>query len=123
MRNINEYIINESKGYTIVNKIKKEFKEKFNDKVTIGTGKANYQQLYDVYIYDDKLETLQQVNEILKKHLPIWKGFTDDEMKKKLKDQEEFFKKYKDDKLVTLDRYPVEFFRFTSRDLRKITGE
>ena len=123
MRNINEYIINESKGYTIVNKIKKEFKEKFNDKVTIGTGKANYQQLYDVYIYDDKLETLQQVNEILKKHLPIWKGFTDDEMKKKLKDKEEFFKKHKDDKSVTLDRYPVEFFRFTSRDLRKITEE
>ena len=123
MRNINEYIINESKGYTIVNKIKKEFKEKFNDKVTIGTGKANYQQLYDVYIYDDKLETLQQVNEILKKYLPIWKGFTDDEMKKKLKDKEEFFKKHKDDKSVTLDRYPVEFFRFTSRDLRKITGE
>lgn len=123
MRNINEYIINESKGYAIVNKIKKEFKEKFNDKVTIGTGKANFQQLYDVYIYDDKLETLQQVNEILKKHLPIWKGFTDDEMKKKLKDKEEFFKKHKDDKSVTLDRYPVEFFRFTSRDLRKITGE
>ena len=123
MRNINEYIINESKGYTIVNKIKKEFKEKFNDKVTIGTGKANFQQLYDVYIYDDKLETLQQVNDILKKHLPIWKGFTDDEMKKKLKDKEEFFKKHKDDKSVTLDRYPVEFFRFTSRDLRKITGE
>jgi len=123
MRNINEYIINESKGYTIVNKIKKEFKEKFNDKVTIGTGKANFQQLYDVYIYDDKLETLQQVNDILKKHLPIWKGFTDDEMKKKLKDKEEFFKKHKDDKSVTLDKYPVEFFRFTSRDLRKITGE
>jgi len=123
MRNINEYIIIESKGYTIVNKIKKEFKEKFNDKVTIGTGKANFQQLYDVYIYDDKLETLQQVNEILKKHLPIWKGFTDDEMKKKLKDKEEFFKKHKDDKSVTLDRYPVEFFRFTSKDLRKITGE
>ena len=123
MRNINEYLIIESKGYTIVNKIKKEFKEKFNDKVTIGTGKANFQQLYDVYIYDDKLETLQQVNEILKKHLPIWKGFTDDEMKKKLKDKEEFFKKHKDDNSVTLDRYPVEFFRFTSRDLRKITEE
>ncbi len=122
MKSLNNYI-NESKGYTIVNKIKKEFKEKFNDKVTIGTGKANFQQLYDVYIYDDKLETLQQVNDILKKHLPIWKGFTDDEMKKKLKDKEEFFKKHKDDKSVTLDRYPVEFFRFTSRDLRKITGE
>ena len=66
------------------------------------------------------METLQKVNEILKKHIPIWKGFTDDEMKEKLKEKEEFFKKYKDDKSVTLDRYPIEFFRFTSRDLQKI---
>jgi len=119
MKSINEYII-ESSSSTIVNKIKKEFKEKFDNKVTIGSGKANYRQLYDVYIYDDKLETLQKVNEILKKHIPIWKGFTDDEMKEKLKEKEEFFKKHKDDKSVTLDRYPVEFFRFTSRDLKKI---
>ena len=60
MKTINEYII-ESSSSTIVNKIKKEFKEK-----------------------------------------------------------EEFFKKHKDDKSVTLDRYPIEFFRFTSRDLQKI---
>ena len=119
MKDLNTYI-NESSSSTIVNKIKKEFENEFGKKVTIGSGRANYQQLYDVYIYDDKLETLQKVNEILKKHIPIWKGFTDDEMKEKLKEKEEFFKKYKDDKSVTLDRYPIEFFRFTSRDLKRI---
>lgn len=119
MKDLNTYI-NESSGSIIVNKIKKEFEKEFGKKVTIGSGRANYQQLYDVYIYDDKLEILQKVNEILKKHLPIWKGFTDEQMKEKLKEKEEFFKKYKDDKTVTLDRYPIEFFRFTSRDLKRI---
>jgi len=119
MKQINEYIM-ESSSSTIVNKIKKEFEKEFGKIVTIGSGKANYRQLYDVYIYDDKLETLQKVNEILKKHIPIWKGFTDEEMKNKIKEKEEFFKKHKNDKSVTLDRYPIEFFRFTSRDLQKI---
>ena len=76
MKTINEYIM-ESSSSTIVNKIKKEFEKEFGNKVTIGSGRANYRQLYDVYIYDDKL--------------------------------------------VTLDRYPIEFFRFTSRDLQKIS--
>lgn len=120
MKTINEYIIQESSSSTIVNKIKKEFETEFGNKVTIGSGRANYQQLYDVYIYDDKLETLQKVNEILKKHLTIWKGFTDDEMKEKIKDHKEFLNKHKNDAYVTLDRYPIEFFRFTSRDLKKI---
>lgn len=119
MKSINEYIT-ESSSSTIVNRIKKEFEKEFGEKVTIGSGKANYRQLYDVYIYDDKLETLQKVNEILKKYIPIWKGFTDDEMKNKIKEKEEFIKKHKDENLITLDRYPIEFFRFTSRDLQKI---
>ena len=119
MKSINEYIM-ESSSSTIVNRIKKEFEKEFGKTVTIGSGKANYRQLYDVYIYDDKLETLQKVNEILKKHIPIWRGFTDEEMKDKIKEKEEFFKKHKDDTWVTLDRYPIEFFRFTSRDLQKI---
>ena len=113
--------INEAANTTaIVNKIKKEFKKEFGDKVTIGSGRANYQQLYDVYIYDMDINTLKKVNDILKKHITIWKGFTDEEMQKKLDDKKEFFDKHKDDKYVSLDRYPVEFFRFTSRDLRKI---
>ena len=116
--------INEAANTTaIVNKIKKEFQKEFGDKVTIGSGRANYQQLYDVYIYDMDINTLKKVNDILKKYLPIWKGFTDEEMQKKLDDKKEFFDKHKDDKYVSLDRYPVEFFRFTSRDLRKVLGE
>lgn len=110
----------ESSSSTIVNRIKKEFEKEFGKKVTIGSGKANYTQLYDVYIYDDKLETLQKVNEIVKKHIPIWKGFTDDEMKSKIKKHKEFLKEYGDESFATLDRYPIEFFRFTSRDLQKI---
>ena len=107
----------------IVNKIKKEFQKEFGNKVTIGSGRANYQQLYDVYIYDMDINTLKKVNDILKKHITIWKGFTDEEMQKKLDDKKEFFDKYKDDKSVSIDRYPVEFFRFTSRDLKKMLNE
>lgn len=107
----------------IVNKIKKEFQKEFGDKVILGSARANHQQLYDVYIYDMDINTLKKVNDILKKHIPIWKGFTDKEMQKKLDDKKEFFDKFNDDKSVTLDRYPVEFFRFTSRDLKMMVGE
>ena len=123
MKELAQFINEAANTTTIVNKIKKEFKKEFGDKVTIGSGRANYQQLYDVYIYDMDINTLKKVNDILKKHITIWKGFTDDEMQKKLDDKKEFFDKHKDDKFVTLDRYPVEFFRFTSRDLKMMIGE
>lgn len=120
MKSINEYIITEASTTSFVNKIKNEFKKEFDNKVTLASAKANYTQLYDVYIYDDNIETLQKVNEILKKHIPIWKGFTEEELKDKIKKHKEFFDKYKDEKWVTPDRYPIEFFRFTSKDIRKI---
>jgi len=116
MKTLNEYIT-ESSSSTIVNRIKKEFEKEFGKTVTIGSGKASYRQLYDVYIYDDKLETLQKVNEILKRYLTKWKGFSNKELNDKLKEQEDFFKNNKDNNLCTLDRYPIEFLRFTSKDL------
>ena len=116
MKSINEYIT-ESVASIKVNKMKQEFKQKFDNKVTIGSGRANHQQLYDVYIYDDKMNTLKEVNEILKRYLKKWKGFSYKELKDKLKEKGDFFKDYQDDDLCTLDRYPVEFLRFTSRDL------
>ena len=123
MKGLVDFITEAANTTAIVNKIKKEFQKEFGDKVTIGSGRANYQQLYDVYIYDMDINTLKKVNDILKKHITIWKGFTNEEMQKKLDDKKEFFDKYKDDKYVNLDRYPVEFFRFTSRDLKKMIGE
>ena len=120
MKSINEYIITEASTTSFVNKIKNEFKKEFDNKVTLASAKANYTQLYDVYIYDDNIETLKKVNEILKKHLKIWKGFTEEELKDKIKKHKEFFDKHKDEKWVTPDRYPIEFFRFTSKDIRKI---
>lgn len=119
MKDIKEYI-NESYASTIINKIKDEFNKKFADKVTISSTKTSYEQLYIVYVYDNKLETLKEVNEILKKQLSIWRGLTDDEMQDKLKENQEFLNNHKDDPLVTQDRYPIEFFRFTSKDLKKI---
>lgn len=120
MKSINEYIITEASTTSFVNKIKNEFKNEFDNKVTLASAKANYTQLYDIYIYDDNIETLKKVNEILKKHLRIWKGFTEEELKDKIKKHKEFFDKHKDEKWVTPDRYPIEFFRFTSKDIRKI---
>ena len=120
MKNIKEFIITEASTTSFVNKIKNEFKKEFDNKVTLASAKANYTQLYDVYIYDDNIETLKKVNEILKKHLKIWKGFTDEELENKLKKHEDFLNKHKNDPTVTPDRYPVEFFRFTSKDIRKI---
>ena len=115
MKNIKQYI-NESKSSIIVNKLKKEFKDKFGDKVTIGSGRSNFKQLYDVYIYDDSLDTLKEVNNIIQKHIKVWKGFTDDELKKKIDEQHEFLKKHSE----TLDKYPIEFYRFSSQDLNKL---
>ena len=123
MKELTRFINEVANTTTIVNKIKKEFQKEFGDKVILGSARANHQQLYDVYICDMDINTLKKVNDILKKHIPIWKGFTDKEMQKKLDDKKEFFDKFNDDKTVTLDRYPVEFFRFTSRDLRRMVGE
>ena len=120
MKNINEYIM-ESSSSTIVNKIKKEFEKEFEKTVTIGSGRANYRQLYDVYIYDDKLETLQKVNEILKKHIPIWKGFTDKELQDKIDEHHNFLKEYGEK--YPWKESPIEFFRFTSRDIKKIINQ
>lgn len=125
MKGIKEYIIenkdfqrsfNESKSSTVINKLKKEFKNKFDNKVTIGSGRANFQQLYDVYVYDDSFDTLKEVNDIIKKYIGVWKEFTDDELKKKIDEKHEFLKKHSE----TLDRYPIEFCRLSSSDLNKL---
>lgn len=115
MKGIKEYI-KESKSSTIINKLKKEFKNKFDNKVTIGSGRANFQQLYDVYVYDDSFDTLKEVNDIIKKYIAAWKEFTDDELKKKIDEKHEFLKKHSE----TLDRYPIEFCRLLSSDLNKL---
>lgn len=120
MKSVTQYIITEASTTSFVNKIKNEFKKEFGDIVQLASAKANFTQLYDVYIYEDDIEILKKVNDILKKHINIWKGFTDEELKDKIKHHKEFLDKYKDEKLVTPDRYPIEFFRFTSKDIRKI---
>ena len=120
MKDFKEYIITEASTTSFINKIKNEFKKEFGNTVQLASGKANFTQLYDVYIYNDDIEILKKVNDILKKHINIWKGFTDEELKNKIKDHKDFLDKYKDEKWVTPDRYPIEFFRFTSRDVKKI---
>ncbi len=120
MKNIGQYIITEASTTSFVNKIKNEFKKEFGDTVQLASGKANYTQLYDVYIYDDDIDILKKVNDILKKHINIWKGFSDKELEDKIKEHKDFLEKYKDEKWVTPDRYPIEFFRFTSKDIKKI---
>ena len=118
MKDISQYIITEASTTSFVNKIKNEFKKEFEDKVQLATAKANFTQLYDIYIYDDDIETLKKVNEILKKHLKIWKGFTDEELQNKIDEHHKFMKEY-GEKNPWKDS-PIEFFRFTSRDIRKI---
>ena len=122
MKDFKEYIITEASTTSFINKIKNEFKKEFGDTVQLASAKANFTQLYDIYIYSDDIKILKKVNEILKKHINIWKGFTDKELEDKLKEHEDFLNKHKDDPTVTPDRYPVEFFRFTSRDIRKVLG-
>lgn len=118
MKNIIEFIT-EASTTSFVNKIKNEFKKEFGDKVILASGKANYTQLYDVYIYDDDIEILKKVNEILKKHITIWKGFTDKELQDKIDEHNKVLKEY-GDRYSTFKDSPIEFFRFTSRDIRKI---
>ena len=77
--------------------LKNEFKNEFGDTVQLASGKANFTQLYDVYIYNDDIEILKKVNDILKKHINIWKGFTDEELKNKIKDHKDSLDKYKDE--------------------------
>lgn len=121
MKSIDTYINEGVNTSTLVKKIENEFKKEFNTKVTIGKGRSNYQMLYDVYIYDMSLDILKKVNEILKKYLaPKFKGFTEDELQKKIDEQQEFLNKHKNEKYVTLDRYPIEFVRFSSRDLKNL---
>lgn len=116
MKAINEYLITEVSASSFVNKIKKDIEKTFGNKVTMTSAKANYTQLYDIYVYDDSLDTLKKINDLLKKYLTIWKGFTEEELKKKLEDHKEWLKKYKS----PWKDSPIEFFRFTSRDVRKI---
>jgi len=121
MKTISTYINEGVNTSTLIKKIENEFKKEFDNKVTIGKGRSNYQMLYDVYVYDMSLDILKKVNEILKKYLaPKYKGLSDDELQKKIDEQQEFLNKHKDDKYVTLDRYPIEFIRFSSRDLKNL---
>lgn len=121
MKQLSQYIITEASTSTFVNKIKSELKKAFGDTVQLTSAKANYTQLYDIYIYDDNIETLKKVNEILKKHLTLWKGFTDEELKNKIDEHNKFLKEY-GEKYPWKDS-PIEFFRFTSRDVKKILGQ
>lgn len=113
---IDDYITEAVNTTAFVNKIKKEYQKEFGNKVTLASAKTNYTQVYDTYIYDIDFDILKKVNDILKKHLKIWKGFTDDELKNKIQEQENFLKTNDE----TIDRYPIEFYRFTSKDIRKI---
>ena len=45
MKELAQFINEAANTTTIVNKIKKEFQKEFGDKVIIGSGRANYQQL------------------------------------------------------------------------------
>lgn len=118
MKDFKEYLIIEASTTSFVNKIKNELQKEFDNKVTLTSAKANYTQLYDIYIYDENIETLKKVNEILKKHLKIWKGFTDEELQNKIDEHNKFLKEY-GEKNPWKDS-PIEFFRFTSRDVKKI---
>lgn len=121
MKNLNQYLITEASTTSFVNKIKNEFKKEFGDTVTLTSAKANYTQLYDIYVYDDKIETLKKINDILKKHLKLWKGFTDEELQNKIDEHNKFLKEY-GEKYPWKDM-PIEFFRFTSRDVKKILNQ
>ena len=117
MINIDDYITEAVNTSTFINKIKREFKDEFANDVTLTSAKANYTQIYDVYIYDTDFNVVKKVNDILKKHLKIWKGFTDNELKNKIKEQENFLKTNNQ----SIYDYPIEFFRFTSKDIKKIS--
>ena len=119
MKDLYNYLITEASTTSIINKIKTEFKREFGDNVKIRSAKANYTQLYDVDIYKDNIETLKRVNNILKKHLTFWKGFSDEEMQEKIDNQHDFLKRHNEE----LQRYPIEFCRFTSKDITKMLNK
>ena len=64
MKGLTQFINEAANTTAIVNKIKKEFKKEFGDKVTIGSGRANYQQLYDVYINNINLLFLMYLSSV-----------------------------------------------------------
>lgn len=116
MKQLNQYII-EASTSSFINKIKNEFQNEFNDKVLLVSHKVSHEQLYIIHVYDNTIDTLKKVNEILKKHITVWKGYTDKELEDKLNE-------YNKDLKETGDKYPwkdmpLEFFRFSSKDIKK----
>ena len=116
LNNIKNYILEAKNASSIINKIKKDFETELGDDVSLASGKSNRMQVYDIYCNKWSMDILQKINDILKKHLsPKFEGFTEDELKAKLKEMDENSKKYSDPR-----GYQGEFGRFDSQGLKNL---
>jgi len=116
MKNLIQFINEAKSASSIINAIKKDFKDELGDDVSLASGKSNRMQVYDIYCNKWSMDILQKINNILKKHLsPKFEGFTEDELKAKLKEMEEKSKKYTDPR-----GYQGEFGRFDSQGLKAL---
>ena len=116
MKDINQFIIEAKNTTSIINAIKKDFESALGNDVTLASARENHKQLYDIYCNKWSMEILSTINDILKKHLsPKFKGFTDEELKAKLKEMEDNSKIYGDPR-----GYQGEFGRFDSAGLRNL---
>jgi len=118
MKDLIQFINEAKSASSIINAIKKDFKDELGDDVSLASGKSNRMQVYDIYCNKWSMDILQKINNILKKHLsPKFEGFTEDELKAKLKEMEENSKKYTDPR-----GYQGEFGRFDSQGLKALNN-
>lgn len=119
MKDLNQFILEAKNASSIINAIKKDFQNELGNDVSLASGKSNRMQVYDIYCNKWSLEILEKINDILKKHLsPKFEGFTEDELKAKLKEMDENSKKYSDPR-----GYQGEFCRFDSQGLKNLDNK
>lgn len=120
MKKIIQYISESSSTTTIINKIKKEFKN-WGTSVSLVSSKHKLYSSYYVYVYDIANESeLRKVDDIIKKYVPEYNGMPDDKLAKKFKEIKEIANKHKNAEGVMKYLYdiPCIFIGFTSQDLK-----
>lgn len=117
MEHIVKYITESVQIQSILGKIKRSLNKQFGDKIQIVSFKAGRCQYYDIYCYQNDMESYQFLNDLFKKYLaPKFKGYDESKLKEKLEEAKKI------DKQRETSPYdlPYVFMRFDSWDLKNL---
>lgn len=121
MKNLNSYLITETKTSSTVNKMKQEFLDNWDEsKVCIVNHKFKFYMAYYIYVYDiPSKEELRKLDDIIKKYIPKYPGADDKKLDSKYNDIKVQAKKHTDADGVMKYLYdiPITYLGFTNRDI------